>query len=60
MYNVRGPVTPVMYVTYPVTYYPLSEGLLPSEADDIFLFQRLISLKNYHINVGNLDYMTSV
>jgi len=27
-----------------------SEGLRPSEAGDIFLFQRLISLKNYHIN----------
>jgi len=37
---------------------PLVRG--PSEADDIFVFQRLISLKNYHINLGNLDYMARV
>src|SRR6218665_967102 len=34
-------------------------GRNPPEAD-IFLFQRLISLKNYHINLGNVDYMASV
>ena len=30
------------------------------EADDIYLFQRIISLKNYHINLGNLDYIASM
>ena len=37
-----------------------SEGRSPPEADDNFLFRRLISLKNYHRNLGNLDYMASV
>ena len=37
-----------------------SEERNPPEADDIYLFQRLISLKNYHINLGNVDYMASV
>src|SRR6218665_4049936 len=32
----------------------------PSESDDVILFQRLISFKNYHINVGTLDYMGSL
>jgi len=33
-------------------------GTKPPETDDIFLFQRLISFKNYHVSLGNLDYMT--
>src|SRR6218665_3213696 len=37
---------------------PLVRG--PPEADDVFLFQRLISLQNYLINLGNLDYMARV
>jgi len=36
-----------------------SEGRSPPEADDIFLFHRLISSQKYHINFGNLDYMAS-
>ena len=35
-------------------------GTKSPEADDIFFFQRLISSQNYHINLGNLDYMASV
>src|SRR6218665_3723770 len=35
-----------------------SEGRSNSEADDIFLFQILISYQNYHINWGNLGYIT--
>src|SRR6218665_297043 len=35
-------------------------GCLVPKADDIFLFQRLISSQNYHINLGNLDYMASL
>src|SRR6218665_1591544 len=31
-----------------------SEGRSPPEADNIFLFQRLLSLQNYHINLGYL------
>jgi len=31
-------------------------GAPASDADDILLFQRLISQQNYHINLGNLDY----
>ena len=37
-----------------------SERLCPPEADDIFLFQILISFKNYHIDLEYLDYMTIV
>ena len=32
----------------------------PSEADDIFLFQRILSEQNDHIIFRNLDYMSSV
>ena len=32
----------------------------PPEADDIFLFQRLISLKKIIVYLGNLDYMARV
>lgn len=32
-----------------------SEGRIPSEADDIFVFQMLISLRNCHIKFGKLS-----
>ena len=37
-----------------------SDGRSPSEADEIFVFYRLFSLKNYQINSRYLDYMASV
>jgi len=39
---------------------PGVRGTKPPEADDIFLFRRLISEQNYRINFGYLDYMASV
>src|SRR6218665_3452992 len=36
------------------------KGLVKGEADDIFVFQRLLSLKNYDISLENLFYIASV
>jgi len=36
---------------------PLVRG--PHEADNIFLFQSLISYRNYHIDLGYLDYIAN-
>ena len=47
-------------VSMSVPPYNGQRGKVSPEADDIFLFQRLLSQQNYHINLGYLDYIACV